>query len=743
MDNKIKKTGLVILTAMIMSSTARMASANQGPMVTFRFDDGLTSQYNLARPILSKYNFPATIYIFTDPPEEGNWEGYMNWTQIKELHDVYGWEIGGHSKSHPDLTKLSTAQLIAELSDSKTILNNQGFIVKSFASPFGTYNNKVLSYIARFYESHNSAWPYDFNSFPFSDYEVMVQEVRNSTSLAEIKGWIDAAVLNKKWLVLLFHEIVESNPEEYEYLKNNFEVVVDYVNTKNVPVVNVSEALNLTEPNLILNPSFESRTGGWADGWLRTDSLYLSIDTNTNGAFPSPINSLKLKGSAIKSSVYTKDFISINPGKEYVLKAYFNCQTFRSGGVNVSVEEYDSQGKRLNLLRQTGIQSKYVGSKAVTYRPSQNAAKVLIWIESISRSNLTCYVDNVILTDTGGEANKNPVLITNIPDQSFDEDTILKNAFNLNDYFSDPDNDSLSYSYSGAKNVTVNISPEGIVDFSALANWAGQEEITFAASDGSLTAQDNITVIVNPINDAPVITSTPGLIATRDTNYVYDAEAVDIDGDVLNYSLITSPAGMTIDAATGLINWIPTVDQLGSHDITIQVSDGILTDSQSWTVVVGDVVLNLVLNPSFESLTDGWADGWLRTDALSPSIDTNNNGSLPYPKNSLMLVGSTARSNAYTKDFIGISPSKAYPLEVYFNCPNFTSGGVDVFIDEYDSQGKWLSWKWQTGIWSNYVGSQTTTYTPSQNAAKILIWIESAARSSLTCYVDNVILSEQ
>ena len=408
MISENKKISLTILTATAAILIAGTASAQPGPMVTFRFDDGLIGQYNYARPVLNKYNFPATTYIFTDPPQAGDWLEYMNWNQIEELHNIYGWEIGGHTKSHPYLTTLSDNALINELSDSKTILESHGFTVKSFASPFGNYDNRTLSFIAKFYESHTSTGPYDFNTFPFNDYGISVQEVRNSTSVATVKNWIDEAVTNKKWLVILFHEIVNLNPTEYEYSKNDFESIVDYVKAKNIPVTTITEALKISNPNLVLNSSFESTTSGWADNWLRTNSLYLNIDINNNGSLPYPKNSLKLIGSATKSNAYTEDFININPSKEYLLKAYFNCQNFTSGGIDVFIDEYDSAGKWLSWKWQTGIWSNYVGTKAITYVPSQNAAKILVWIESASGSNSTCYVDNVIL----GESLSNVLIIS-------------------------------------------------------------------------------------------------------------------------------------------------------------------------------------------------------------------------------------------------------------------------------------------------------------------------------------------
>lgn len=339
-------------------------------MVTFRFDDGLLSQYNLARPILDKYNYSAVEYVFTDPPEEGNWEGYMNWSQIELLHNLYGWEIGSHTKSHPDLTTLSDSELIIELSESKAILESHGFEINSFVSPFGLYNNHVLGQIAKYYQNHGSAWPYDFNAFPYNDYQISVQEVRNSTSLATIKNWIDQADSGNKWLVLLFHGIVESNPSEYQYSKDNFESVVDYVNFKDIPVVTVEQALQLPNENLITN--------NWA-------------------------SDLVITGSPETYSIYTPYFIDIDSDQSYLFKIYFDCQDFISGGVDVFFDEYDSQENWLDWKWGTGIWTEYVGYKAVTYSPGENTEKLLIWIEGAAGSDLTCYIDNLVFTSTSQE----------------------------------------------------------------------------------------------------------------------------------------------------------------------------------------------------------------------------------------------------------------------------------------------------------------------------------------------------
>ena len=88
------------------------------------------------------------------------------------------------------------------------------------------------------------------------------------------------------------------------------------------------------------------------------------------------------------------------------------------------------------------------------------------------------------------------------------------------------------------------------------------------------------------INQSPIITSIPITTATVDVLYTYDVDATDPDGNTLTYSL-TTPAGMTINSSTGLINWIPT--STGDYDVIVEVYDNgspVLSTTQSFTIHV-------------------------------------------------------------------------------------------------------------------------------------------------------------
>ncbi|MBL7056409.1 cadherin-like domain-containing protein, partial [Candidatus Woesearchaeota archaeon] len=90
----------------------------------------------------------------------------------------------------------------------------------------------------------------------------------------------------------------------------------------------------------------------------------------------------------------------------------------------------------------------------------------------------------------------------------------------------------------------------------------------------------------NTTNGAPVITTTAPTGAVEDEAFSYNVDATDPDGDTLTYSLTSSPSGMSISSSSGSISYTPS--SIGNFSVTLQVSDGSLTDIQSFNVSVGE-----------------------------------------------------------------------------------------------------------------------------------------------------------
>lgn len=116
-------------------------------------DDGYKDNYDLLLPLLKKYQFKAVIYAVTgesfnrwDVDSKDNPEKMvplMTQKEVKALSDSGHVEIGGHTISHPDLSKLEEKQQLKEILENKKqlehLLNRK---IISFAYPYGSLNTK-------------------------------------------------------------------------------------------------------------------------------------------------------------------------------------------------------------------------------------------------------------------------------------------------------------------------------------------------------------------------------------------------------------------------------------------------------------------------------------------------------------------------------------------------------------------------------------------------------------------------
>ena len=110
-------------------------------------------------------------------------------------------------------------------------------------------------------------------------------------------------------------------------------------------------------------------------------------------------------------------------------------------------------------------------------------------------------------------------------------------------------------------------------------------------SDGSGDSESaTVSITITAVNDAPVISFIPPLTGQENTPYTADVNASDVEGDLLMFSLITAPVGMTIDGSTGVISWLPGFDQAGDRVVTVAVTDVLgASDTFSFTIEVANV----------------------------------------------------------------------------------------------------------------------------------------------------------
>jgi len=91
------------------------------------------------------------------------------------------------------------------------------------------------------------------------------------------------------------------------------------------------------------------------------------------------------------------------------------------------------------------------------------------------------------------------------------------------------------------------------------------------------------------LNRTPVIISEPVITAKEDQLYSYQVEVSDPDGDILTYFLTLKPEGMNINIENGLVTWTPNNNQVGIHQVIVEISDGKYSVQQSFEIEVDNV----------------------------------------------------------------------------------------------------------------------------------------------------------
>ena len=134
-------------------------SADDGVLITF--DDAFEDFAQVAAPILRQHGFSALMFVPTQRlgrPE--GWVGandparpLMDWATVRSLSKE-GFEFGGHSRTHANLTKLSPAEREAEIAGcAKDLSEKLGKPVEGFAAPYGRVSTEVVEAIGRHYRA--------------------------------------------------------------------------------------------------------------------------------------------------------------------------------------------------------------------------------------------------------------------------------------------------------------------------------------------------------------------------------------------------------------------------------------------------------------------------------------------------------------------------------------------------------------------------------------------------------------
>jgi peptidoglycan/xylan/chitin deacetylase (PgdA/CDA1 family) len=149
---KVQKIPVIPLARLVEHLQTGVSLPEQAVVITI--DDGYKTAYTKAWPVLKRYKFPFTLFVY---PRYIDTPAGLSWAELREMSRA-GVDIQSHSVTHPLLTHPPNhltgapyeAWLDQELVESKRIIEHElGKPVNALAYPFGGYDERIVEHVRK------------------------------------------------------------------------------------------------------------------------------------------------------------------------------------------------------------------------------------------------------------------------------------------------------------------------------------------------------------------------------------------------------------------------------------------------------------------------------------------------------------------------------------------------------------------------------------------------------------------
>ena len=167
---------------------------------------------------------------------------YVSASQVLQMQNN-GHEIDSHTRTHPSLTSISSLQMHNEITGSRSDLLAMGVTpVNILVYPYGDYDPGIESTTAGAGYIAARAVDRGYNVKSTDKFALKIQQVDVNTSVDQVKMWIDTAVRNKTWLILMFHQI-DLSGDELSTTPASLQAMINYLSAARVAVVTMQQGV--------------------------------------------------------------------------------------------------------------------------------------------------------------------------------------------------------------------------------------------------------------------------------------------------------------------------------------------------------------------------------------------------------------------------------------------------------------------------------------------------------------------
>ncbi len=263
--------------------------------------------------------------------------------------------------------------------------------------------------------------------------------------------------------------------------------------------------------------------------------------------------------------------------------------------INTTASDAEDGALLVTVSGQAGLLTTNVTTDQITLTSVSNANGIVtLNVLAIDSGDLAVSTEVVV---TINAVNDSPTLTLSTTNLSLSEDF---GTFVINTTASDAEDGALLVTVSGQAGLLTTNATTDQITLTSVANANGITTLTVSATDSdAITVSTEVVVVINAVNDTPTLSLsvTQRTLAQNFGTFVINATATDVESGTLGFSVSTGNGIVDVTTSVNTITLQSLANVIGDVTLTVSVSDGLLTATQS-------IFISVSSGPTFELSTN-------------------------------------------------------------------------------------------------------------------------------------------